>query len=240
MPLNSNLNRESNWIRYYPMVLLYSDRGIVGFFVLLVFHVLLGLLFTSYVQVCITDPGTVPDDWHEAVLKLENPPFKKCPRSGLFKPPRSHFCGVTKRLVLNMDHYCPWVNNCVGFFNRKFFVLFLVYTGISCIFVCIMILPEFITKNGSMSFVSKKRLLVAIEKTNQMNPVEDSMFQIMTLMALVIDGCFSLTLTIFAIAHIYMAMVNQTSIEGATQSRPFKLDTIRNLESVFGLNKWHW
>ena len=39
------------------------------------------------------------------------------------KPPRSHYCHVTNRLVLNMDHYCPWVFNTVGYRNYRYFVL---------------------------------------------------------------------------------------------------------------------
>ena len=48
-----------------------------------------------------------------------------CRHSSRPKPPRAHYDHVTKSLVLNMDHYCPWMFNCVGYFNYRYFFNFL-------------------------------------------------------------------------------------------------------------------
>ena len=35
-----------------------------------------------------------------------------------------------------MDHHCPWIGSCVGVYNHKFFILFLIYATISLSIVC--------------------------------------------------------------------------------------------------------
>ena len=54
--------------------------------------------------------------------------FKYCHKCKYIKPPRTHHCSICDACVMRMDHHCPWVGNCVGAKNHKFFYNFLLYS----------------------------------------------------------------------------------------------------------------
>jgi len=75
------------------------------------------------------------------------PPIRKgrrlCRRCNAFKPKRAHHCSICKRCIIKMDHHCPWVNNCVGIGNHKYFLLFIFYTCLSCMYSLSLIAIRF-------------------------------------------------------------------------------------------------
>lgn len=67
---------------------------------------------------------------------LENYTF--CTYCSKPKPPRAHHCRSCKMCVVDMDHHCPFIGNCVGASNHRAFVIFLISVVTSCSYAAIM------------------------------------------------------------------------------------------------------
>lgn len=48
------------------------------------------------------------------------------------KPERAHHCRTCKTCTLKFDHHCPWLNQCVGLGNERYFVLFMAWLSTGC------------------------------------------------------------------------------------------------------------
>ncbi|ESO01709.1 hypothetical protein HELRODRAFT_157216 [Helobdella robusta] len=120
---------------------------------ILFFFVLATLLRTSF-----SDPGIIPRATKSEELEIENqiggcvcgwpPPrtkdivirgqsvrLKYCFTCKIFRPPRASHCSVCDNCVERFDHHCPWVGNCVGLRNYRYFYMFLLSLSILCIFI---------------------------------------------------------------------------------------------------------
>ncbi|KAG9345115.1 hypothetical protein JZ751_009658 [Albula glossodonta] len=113
------------------------------------FNSLAFLALASHFRAMCTDPGAVPkgNATKEFIESLQLKPGQvvyKCPKCCSIKPDRAHHCSVCKRCIRKMDHHCPWVNNCVGENNQKYFVLFTMYIALISLHALVMVAFHFL------------------------------------------------------------------------------------------------
>lgn len=98
------------------------------------------LAIMSHCRAQFSDPGAVPCE--EDTMESD---YKICRWCNAAKPVQSHHCSTCNRCVMRMDHHCPWVNNCVAMLNQKYFILFLFWTSLCCLYSGIVLIAWFVS-----------------------------------------------------------------------------------------------
>ncbi|CAC5414537.1 unnamed protein product [Mytilus coruscus] len=151
-----------------------------------------------------------------------------CEKCKCIKPDRAHHCSVCGQCVLKMDHHCPWVNNCVGFTNYKYFVLFLGYGLLYCLFIAFTSLNYFIEfwTGGSSKEAVKFHVLFVF----------------------FVAMMFGISLISLFGYHIYLTCSNRSTLESfrspifqtGADKNGFSLGKLNNFKEVFGERKLFW
>eukprot|EP00126_Sphaerothecum_destruens_P009340 Sdes_comp20487_c0_seq1m14874 len=155
--------------------------------------------------------------------------LRLCSLCELVKPDRTHHCSICKACVLKMDHHCAWINNCVGFHNYKYFVVFLFHSVGLCL-VC---------------FLSSRPFAFQILNHSERAPHHFHM------LALFLLSCiFGIATLILLLFHLHLLSTNTTTLEymqppcfapaGAPNPAGFHLGALANIHQVLGRNPVYW
>ncbi|KAI4373742.1 hypothetical protein MLD38_011828 [Melastoma candidum] len=146
---------------------------------------------------------------------------KYCQTCMLHRPPRCSHCSICNNCVDRFDHHCPWVGQCIGKRNYRFFFMFITSTTALCIYVFAFCWVNII-------WIMHK-FECSLGKAFTMSPVSGILILYTFIVTWFVGG-----LTSF---HLYLISTNQTTYENCryrydSKSNPHNLGCIRNIFDV--------